>query len=138
MARKRKAKLSHYLISDDFRREVNDKVTLVGITIKKKIPLQIPSIIPTICFNLFLKDVFHEDKFRATLTDPQQKEILKVDGLSVKFPEDKLSGDCILTIIANGMKIEKEGPYLFKLFLNNESKEFGSFTIQFIKFKSKE
>jgi len=130
----KKPKLLYHFIFDDFRRELHNKVSLMGIHIGQEIILEdIPILLPSLCFHLVFSNISNGDIFVMNILNPNDKKILSFEPPPIKISKDQLDQNCVINLVATGLKIDKEGLYKFEIIHNN--KELDEFNIHFQKKK---
>ncbi len=128
---RKKPKIDLFLVSDDVREELNNKVSLMGVYLEGKFNIKLPGIIK-LCFNLFFRNVQAGDKFRMSLLDPDGNVVLNfISGPADDVVTSGKVTSCAVTIIAGGIKINKSGTYLFRTYFADEKKPFDVRKLQF-------
>ncbi len=129
MAR-RYPKLEYHIVYDDFRQEVGNKLSFMGIY-RGDIILPIPSVLPKICFHLVFSRVRHGDKFTLLFLDPKDKELTKLESESFDLPKKKPPRLVLVDVVISGVKISEEGNHRIVIAFGEEEEAKQDLIIKF-------
>ena len=122
---RKKPKLSHYIICDDIRREIGNKISLIGLYQETILVSSLPYIFPKLCFHIEFKDVKAGIIMRFKLITPTNTEIFTIPPMPVPLPHDvptkRKYGIFVCDLEATGIKVTEEGVYRLQCILGEEN-----------------
>lgn len=116
-----------YIICDDIRQEIGDKISLIGVYTTK---ISVPKInfrFAKLCFLIKMKGGEGEFGVKVALVGPSQN-IASID-FPGKLKLDNKLGSALISVF-EGLEIKEVGKYRLETFLNDETTP--SFTVEFM------
>lgn len=122
-ATKSSPKILYHLMFEDYREEVNNQASFIGIFKKNEITVStIPTNIPKLCFHVVFGNVTPKSEMFMEIKTPENKTIFKAPKPHIISLDSKFSKTCVVQTIFEGLRIEKAGIYKFLFRFGEDSK----------------
>jgi len=115
---KRRVKLDYFVVCDDIRQEVGNKISLIGIYSNNIIQIPIPSVIPKLCFHLVFSHLTSSENLKLQLMNPDNVKVISIDN--IELPKKRQREIAVLQAGFLGIKVDKEGTYRLLIMTGEE------------------
>jgi hypothetical protein len=125
------AKDTFTLICDDFRKEVGNKSTIVGLYGKEMFFEDLPALLPKICFVVLGRGVKKTaEQITIKVKLPGSGEAILSSGTPPGLVE---GGDFQMALVLSPFKVEKEGDVVFRIYLDDSKRASLTHTVKILK-----
>jgi hypothetical protein len=134
----RHPKLVYSMICEDIRREVGNKISIMGVFISGQILVPVfPFTFRSLFFHLVFDVIKNGTEVEMQLLDPDGKTIININKSSIGIPTTKMKPKgCILEPGFINLKVEKEGTYTLLVTFGEDDKATQEMTFDIKKVES--
>lgn len=108
---KKKYNLKYSIICDDIRREIGNKISLMGIYNENITIPTVPFMFPKLSFHLVFDKFEQGGNVTIKILSPENEELFKIGPNKVDLPRQIDEPKCMMDLSIINLNLKKEGPY---------------------------